>query len=91
MRTTLSIPDEYYLKIKPLCLEEGYQTINELLLDLIRHHFDDIPVIKATYQKKVKNPGFDIKGKDPIKEFVKKQPNICGHGAMKGLCKHGCK
>jgi hypothetical protein len=44
MRTTLSIPDEYYGKIKPLLKEEGFSTVNDFLLDLLRHHFDVAPI-----------------------------------------------
>jgi len=41
MRTSITIPDEYYLKIKADLANEGYTTLNDFVLDLLRHYYDD--------------------------------------------------
>lgn len=64
MRTTISIPDEYYERLKPRLKEEGYATVNELVLDLLRHHVEknphqfDAPIVLAKNERIVKSPKF---------------------------------
>lgn len=41
MRTTITIPDSYYAKIKAKYTQEGYLTVNDFILDLIRHKMVD--------------------------------------------------
>lgn len=48
MRTTISIPDEYYNRIKQEMGKHGFTTINDFLLDLLRHHIDEDMDIKKT-------------------------------------------
>lgn len=102
MRTTVSIPDDYYSKLKPALNDQGYATVNELLLDLIRHHFDEFkipirhqidadkkPVVRqsdAVQKNVIKTP------EDAIKKVKEKEPEIkfCKHGSMVGLCRFGC-
>ena len=88
MRTTLSIPDPYYLKVKKALPDMGYQTVNELLLDLIRHHFDVDNGVKP-----VKVHQIDVKPRKEKKvspENVTLPSGLCKHGAQLGLCKFGC-
>lgn len=40
MRTTISIPDEFYKRIKEEMGKRGFVTINDFVLDLIRHQID---------------------------------------------------
>ena len=99
MRTTITIPDQYYLKIKKLYQAEGYNTINELILSLVRHHFDagnkeqhqiDAHQIQVKQGEKVINPGTPKK-----KPKVKKSNTMCDHGYLKSqyndcyMDKHG--
>ena len=46
MRTTLSIPDEFYKHIKQEMGKRGFTTINDYLLDLIRHQINEDMDIK---------------------------------------------
>lgn len=39
MRTTVTIPDEYYNRIKLMIKEAGYTSVNNLILSLIRDRF----------------------------------------------------
>lgn len=61
-RTTISIPTEYYERIIKLMREEGYTTVNELLLDLLRHHFD---ASKTTYHHYDANVTLKNQGLEP--------------------------
>ena len=40
MRTTLTIPDPFYQRVKESLPERGYTSINSYLLDLLRHQID---------------------------------------------------
>jgi hypothetical protein len=95
MRTTISIPDPYYLKIKKMLPEEGYNTVNDFLLALIRHHFDagkhqiDAPQMKV----KVKEKEVEVKKPDKVKQFELRQKSKgkqlsshCKHGFLRRLC-----
>lgn len=86
-RTTVSIPTEYYERIIKLMQEEGYVTVNELLLDLIRHHYD------AGYVTKVVVPPaipLDVKSLTPTPPF--NPPNVPRIKTKKvdksGFCPH---
>ena len=96
MRTTLTIPNEYYDKIKTVYREQGYQTINALMLDLIRKHFGKphqsnakMTVVEGGKEKtqyelrQALNP--PIKVKKPKKDHSK---YMCEHGTPAYLCKH---
>ena len=88
MRTTLSIPDPYYQKVKKALPELGYQTVNEMLLDLIRHHFDAGNGIKqgkphqidATPQVKIDKKPVKVEKPADVADF-------CKHGYLKSMCK----
>ncbi len=41
MRTTLTVPDEYYTKIKSIFKGAGYTTINDFMLDVLRHALEN--------------------------------------------------
>lgn len=43
MRTSISIPDEYYVQIKPKVKELGYMTLSDFILDLIRKKYPAEP------------------------------------------------
>ena len=100
MRTTVSIPDKYYSRIKESHLEEGYQTVNELILDLIRHHFDagkGNSQAKRQLSVQVESKGKKLKVRPPKDNKVeqanlrmgnKKDLEMCEHGYIKKLCKH---
>jgi hypothetical protein len=79
MRTTITIPDPYYLKVKEIYQAEGYSTVNSYLLALLRHQFDDIKEIKtsSTENKKAQTITVQMKGKE-----------LCKHGYLRNLCKH---
>ena len=91
MRTTLSIPDNYYLKIKKALPDTGYQTVNELLLDLLRHHFD-------AGGNGIKKPSHQIDAKPQekkVKVTIDGKPapaataeaKLCKHGYLPRMCK----
>jgi len=50
MRTTITIPDSYYQKIKKEYASEGYLTVNDFILELIRRHFSDGRVLEKTHR-----------------------------------------
>ncbi len=41
MRTTISIPNEFYKRIKEEIKIKGFTTVNDFLLDLLRRHFNE--------------------------------------------------
>lgn len=79
MRTTITIPDPFYQRLKETYQAEGYSTLNSYLLGLIRHHFDANEEIKtsSTENKKAESITVRMKGKD-----------LCKHGYLRNLCKH---
>lgn len=50
MRTTITVPDVLYEKVKQKVEKDGYVTINEYLLSLIRPDVKEIPVISPGIQ-----------------------------------------
>ena len=48
MRTTISIPNEFYNKIKERMARLGFTSINDFLLDLLRHQIDEEMDIKKS-------------------------------------------
>ena len=91
MRTTLTIPDEYYQKVKKALPEEGYQTVNALLLDLLRHHFDAGNGIK---KRKVHHNDAEPQVKVTVDDKPAKvrkpkdtTPTTCKHGYIPKMCK----
>ncbi len=46
MRTTISIPDEFYSRIKQEMGKRGFTAVNDYLLDLLRHQNDEDMDIK---------------------------------------------
>lgn len=68
MRTTLTIPDEYYNRIRIAMNLEGYTSVNSLILDLIRRKFSD-----------KKNETVIKPEEKPVKEEVKKDIKIEPH------------
>lgn len=57
MRTTITIPDEYYKTVKKRLGKRGFNTLNEYLLDLIRkddHQFD--AALNTGLQELLPNP-----------------------------------
>jgi hypothetical protein len=95
MRTTLYIPDEFYQRIKESYKAKGYNTINDLLLALIRHYFnakDDNShqfnagkVDTSSGAVTVKMPKVEL-AHPPEKEKPVKKPKVDHSGYM---CKHG--
>lgn len=83
MRTTLTIPNEYYEKIKTVYREQGYQTINALMLELIRNHFG------KSHQSNA--PQMSVVTKDkklPVKKPKNKlTAGMCEHGYLASMCK----
>ena len=90
-RVTVRIPAEYLERIKESLHEEGYATVNELLLDLLRHRFD-LGVPKKKVHKNIKR---ELERDPEIARatFLAKarKVKLCKHGAMKGNCKFGCR
>jgi len=84
MRSTISIPDEYYNRIKVNLKDEGYGTINEFLVDLLRHHFDVHPLKEKP--QIIKTP---VEAQKKVSDLISNF-QICEHGARKGLCRMGC-
>ncbi len=84
MRTTVTVPDEFYKDVKASLLPNGYATFNELILDLLRHHQGqekDIPQVKG---KRLESKGMRVvMGKSG-------SSNECRHGFTDGFCKYGC-
>jgi len=46
MRTTISIPDTFYSKIKERMESLGFTSVNDFILDLLRHQNDEEMDIK---------------------------------------------
>jgi len=87
MRYTLRIPDEYLERIKDEIKNEGYTSATDLLLDLLRHHFDklrqndthhEIPV-KPKIIKTVE----DLKDVMPVEKIVTEIPTPHPNGVVK--------
>ena len=93
MRTTISIPDEYYKKIKPRLDTLGYSTVNEFLLDLIRHQFDAAKPIVTTLKVESEKTGNHlgeawndslIRSPEDVKERFQFNPNLSKNTQAKG-------
>lgn len=92
MRTTLTIPDPFYQRVKKALPEKGYTSINSYLLDLLRHQID-VPSHQngaKTHQNDA--PQIQVKQKDkavPVKKPGTKELNeMCEHGYLGKLCTH---
>jgi len=58
MRTTLTIPNEFYERIKLMLISKGFTSVNDYLLDLLRHQID---VKEGSVPQKIDIPISDIK------------------------------
>ena len=90
---------KYYEKIEESMNEQGYATVNELILDLLRHHFDSATPPPPKRKLGVPTPTIYKKTKRDIPKVIKtkedaerqvKHAGLCKHMMMKGLCKYGC-
>lgn len=93
MRTTVSIPDEYYGKCKGIIAELGYQTINEFILDLIRHHFDEEEVDVKRVKHQIDAIPKEVSAETQERVVTKLSRNdslgtFCKHGHPRALCEH---
>ena len=85
VRLTISIPEEFHQRVKRLLPEKGFTTINDYLLDLLRHqigasnHQNDAPQMKVVQKDK------KIAVKKPSE---KKVDGMCKHGYLAKLCVH---
>ena len=95
MRTTVTIPDPFYQRVKKSLPEKGYTSINSYLLDLLRHQIDangekrQTPVNNShqndAHQIQVKQNGKPVPTRKPKEE---KLGEMCEHGYLGKLCTH---
>ena len=103
VRLSISMPDEFHSRVKKRLPEEGYNSLNDYLLDLLRHRIGAITHQSGANGEKMQNPvnnshqsgatsGMKVKVND--KEVKVKKPNekesgdMCEHGYLRKLCTH---
>lgn len=91
VRLTISIPKEFHQRVKKLLPENGFTTINDYVLDLLRHQIGVIPHQNGDSLHQNDAPQIEVKQKDKKLEVKKpgsKDSNMCKHGYLKKLCVH---
>ena len=78
-RLNITLTEKQWKQLDKFWKEQGYASRSEFIRELIRLRFGKNLPMKKTVKKLRKKPP---KVKDP---------KFCKHGAVIGLCKHGCK
>jgi len=96
VRLTVRIPEEFHQRVKEILPQEGFTTINDYLLDLLRHQFGEskrqnggIKVKMGENELEVKAPAEDKVEQAELRHKVKnvdRDLSVCEHGYIKKLC-----
>lgn len=95
IRTNVSFYEEQYERIKRECYENG-ESLSAFLREVLDVYWKEDSTstkssVSSSTNKSIPKKKKIIKTVTDVKEVINFKTNLCKHGMMPGLCKHGCK